>query len=106
MKIRLFHIAHARSGEKGDMDSVGIVARQPEYYSLLVKYCTEAKVKEHLSGIYSGSVERSELPELGMVNFRLLNASVGASAMMLEEIQHKTLSSVMLRMELEIKETI
>ncbi len=54
MKIRLIDIAHARSGDKGDTANVGVIARKPEYYPLLVKYLTAERVKAHFAGIALG----------------------------------------------------
>ncbi len=107
MKIHLLQIAHARSGDKGDTGNVGVIARQPEYYALLVKYLTEERVKTHFEGICLGEVERFELPNIGALNFLLHNSLGGGGTKSLKnDAQGKTLSSVMLRMEMEIEERI
>jgi hypothetical protein len=107
MRIQLYHIAHARSGDKGDTGNVGVIARRPEYYPLLLKYLTSERVKEHFAGICLGPVERFELPNIEAVNFLLHNSLGGGGTKSLKnDAQGKTLSSVMLRMELEIEETL
>ena len=107
MKIRLIDIAHARSGDKGDTGNVGVIARKAEYYPLLTKYLTVERVREHFRGIVLGEVERFELPNLWALNFLLHGALGGGGTKSLKnDAQGKTLSSVMLRMELEIAETI
>jgi hypothetical protein len=35
-RVRLLELAHARSGDKGDTANVGLIARKPEHYALLV----------------------------------------------------------------------
>jgi hypothetical protein len=107
MKIRLIDIAHARSGDKGDTGNVGVIARRPEFYPLLVKYLTLDRVKAHFRGIALGEIERFELPNLGALNF-LLHESLGGGGTrsLKNDAQGKTLSSVMLRMELDIAEHI
>jgi hypothetical protein len=107
MKIQLFQIAHARSGDKGDTGNVGVIARKPEYYPILEKYLTAKQVRNHFTGICLGEVERFELPNIGALNF-LLHKSLGGGGTksLKNDAQGKTLSSVMLRMELEITETI
>ncbi len=107
MKIQLIQIAHARSGDKGDTGNVGVIARKPEYYPLLVKYLTAAKVKKHFEGICLGHVERFELANIGALNF-LLHQSLGGGGTksLKNDAQGKILSSVMLRMEFDIEETI
>jgi hypothetical protein len=105
MKIRLLHLAHARSGDKGDTANIGVIARTPEYYSVLVKYLTAERVKNHFEGICLGNVERYELPNLGALNFLLHESLGGGGTLSLKnDAQGKTLSNVMLRMELEIGE--
>jgi hypothetical protein len=107
MKIRLLDIAHARSGDKGDTGNVGVIARKPEYYPLLAKYLTVERVKNHFAGIALGPVERFDIPNLGAINFLLHEALGGGGTRSLKnDAQGKTLSSAMLRMELDIDEKI
>jgi hypothetical protein len=107
MRIRVLDIAHARSGDKGDTGNVGVIARKEEWYPLLVKYLTVERVKKHFEGITLGRVERFEMPNLGALNF-LLHGSLGGGGTksLKNDAQGKTLSSAMLRMELDIDETI
>ncbi len=105
MRIRLLDIAHARSGDKGDTANIGVIARRAEYYPLLSKYLTAERVKEHFAGITLGTVERFELPNLGALNFLLHRSLGGGGTVSLKnDAQGKTLSSALLRMELEIEE--
>jgi hypothetical protein len=107
VKIRLLEIAHARSGDKGDTANVGVIARRPEYYPVLVKYLTVERVRSHFAGIALGPVERFELPNLGALNFLLHEALGGGGTRSLKnDAQGKTLGSAMLRMELEIEDQL
>src|SRR5579862_3757035 len=102
MKIRLVDIAHARSGDKGDTSNIGLIARKPEYYSVLVEKVTAERVKEHFAGICRGQVERFELPNLNALNFLLYEALDGGGTLSLRaDPQGKTLSTALLRMEIE-----
>ena len=106
-KIQLLQIAHARSGDKGNTANVGVIARKPEYYPLLEKYLTAERVAEHFNGICFGRVDRYELPNLGALNFLLHDSLGGGGTKSLKnDAQGKTLSSVMLRMELQIEEEV
>jgi hypothetical protein len=103
MKIQLLQLAHARSGDKGDTANVGVIARKPEYYPLLVRHLTVERVREHFAGICLGRVERFELPNLGALNFMLHESLGGGGTKSLKnDAQGKTLSNVMLRLELEV----
>lgn len=107
MKIQLLKIAHARSGDKGDTANIGLIALKPEYYPVLVREATAERVKRHFAGICQGDVERFELPNLHALNFLLHQALGGGGTVSLKaDPQGKTLSSALLRMEIEIEEPI
>ena len=107
MKIQLIRIAHARSGDKGDTANIGVIARKAEFYPFLAQYLTAERVAEHFSGICLGKVERFELPNLCALNFLLHQALGGGGTKSLKnDAQGKTLSSALLRMEIEIEEPI
>ena len=106
MQIQLVKLAHARSGDKGDTANVGLIALEPEYYPILRKEVTRARVARHFKGMASG-VERFELPNLNALNFLLHNALGGGGTVSLKtDAQGKTLSTAMLRMEIEVPEEI
>lgn len=103
MKIQLTQIAHARSGDKGDTANVGLIALRDEFFPLLVREVTAARVKEHFKGICKGDVERYELPNLGALNF-LLHESLGGGGTLslMTDAQGKTFSTALLRMQIEV----
>lgn len=107
MKVSLLKLAHARSGDKGDTANVGIIALKDEYYPLLVREVTAEKVKEHFGEIVKGGVERFELPNLKALNF-LLHESLGGGGTMslMTDAQGKTFSTALLRMEIEVPNSI
>ena len=107
MKVRLIDICHARSGDKGDTANIGLIARKSEYYSIIKKHVTADVVKKHFEGICLGKVERYELPNLCALNF-LLHQSLGGGGTksLKNDAQGKTLSSALLRMEIDIEEPL
>jgi hypothetical protein len=106
-RFQLLHLAHARSGDKGDTANVGVIALRPEFYPFLVETLTAQRVKEHFRGICLGKVERFELPNLGALNFLLYNALGGGGTVSLKtDAQGKTLSTAMLRMEVEVPDEL
>ena len=107
MKIQLIKLAHARSGDKGDTANIGLIALKPEYYPILVEQVTAERVKEHFTGICKGKVERFELPNLGALNFLLHEALGGGGTITLKhDAQGKTLSTALLRMEIEVPDEL
>ena len=105
MKVQLVKLAHARSGDKGDTANVGLIALRPEFYPVLVREVTTARVKQHFQGICKGKVERFELPNLEALNF-LLHESLGGGGTLslMTDAQGKTFSTALLRMQIEISD--
>lgn len=103
MKVQLRHIAHARSGDKGDSANIGLIALKPEHYPVLVREITAARVKQHFAELCTGEVERFELPNLHALNFVLHHALDGGGLVSLRtDNQGKTYSTALLRMEIDI----
>jgi hypothetical protein len=101
-KRKLIDLAHARSGDKGDTANVGIIARKPEFYPILVREVTAERVKQHFAGVCLGPVQRYDLPNLGALNFLLHESLDGGGTLSLKaDPQGKTYSSALLRMEID-----
>ena len=96
------YLAHARSGDKGDTANVGLIALEPEYYPILKRQVTVARVARHFKGMVSG-VERFELPNLNALNFLLHGALGGGGTISLKtDAQGKVYSTALLRMEIPV----
>jgi hypothetical protein len=101
-RTALRFLAHARSGDKGNTANVGLIALDPEYYPILVKEVTPARVARHFKGMVSG-VERFELPNLSALNFLLHDALDGGGTISLKtDAQGKVYSTALLRMEISV----
>jgi hypothetical protein len=101
-RLQLRYLAHARSGDKGDTANVGLVALEPEYFPLLQKEVTAARVARHFKGMVS-AVERYELPNLKALNFLLHGALDGGGTISLKtDAQGKVYSTALLRMEITV----
>ena len=105
-RLQLRWLAHARSGDKGDTANVGLIALEPEYYPVLHRQVTTARVARHFKDMVSG-VERFELPNLNALNFLLHNALDGGGTMsLMTDAQGKTFSTALLRMEIDVDDAI
>jgi len=45
MKVKLQHVAHTRSGDKGNTSNIAVFAYTPELYPLLKEQLTEERFK-------------------------------------------------------------
>jgi hypothetical protein len=102
-RVQLIHLAHARSGDKGDTVNVGVIARFPELYDFLRDTLTVERVAAHFEGMIEGRVERFELPNLHALNFLLHGAlGGGGTVSLMTDAQGKTFSTALLRMQVDV----
>src|SRR5580765_8595928 len=101
-EVQLRWLAHARSGDKGDTANVGLIALEPEYFPILVKLVTAARVQRHFNGMVR-SVDRYVLPNLNALNFLLHGALDGGGTISLKtDAQGKVYSTALLRLEIPV----
>jgi hypothetical protein len=107
IKVPLSRLAHARSGDKGDMCNIGVIARAPEIYPWLRRTLTAPLVKRYFKGICRGRVERHEVPNLMGLNFLLHESLGGGGTVSLRlDAQGKTLSHALLAMEVRVPKAL
>lgn len=99
MKLR--EIAHSRTGDKGDISNISLIAFKSEDYELIKEKVTERVVKEWFKGIVQGKVVRYELPNLHAFNFVMYGALGGGVTKSLAHDMHgKSLSSKLLDLDI------
>ncbi len=102
MKIQLGKIAHARSGDKGNLVNIGVIAYAPEHYATLLREVTAERVKAHFADRIEGSVERFELPNIQALNFVCRQALMGGGTLsLLSDAQGKSFGGGILSLEIE-----
>ncbi len=106
-RVQLVHLAHTRSGDKGDTANVGVIVYDEAHYEILKEQLTPASVKAHFGSMVTGEVQRYELPNLGALNFLLHGALDGGGTMsLMNDAQGKVFSTGLLRMEIEVSDEI
>ena len=99
----LRELAHARSGDKGDINNIGVIAYEPHYYPLIRQWLTPERVKAHFGGIVNGAVTRYELPKVHALNFVLEGALGGGVTRSLSIDPHgKSYSALILTIPVEV----
>lgn len=62
-------LAHARSGDKGDIANIAVFAYDAQFYDTLVQQLTAARIQEHYGAMFRGPVRRYEVANLHALNF-------------------------------------
>lgn len=102
-KVQLLELAGARSGDKGDVSNIGVIARSPEAWSVIRREVTPDRVKAHFGELVKGSVEVYELPNLMCLNVVMRGALGGGATNTLRYDQTgKAMATALLRMEVEV----
>lgn len=95
-------IAHLRTGDKGNISQVAVIAYQAEHYALLERSVTAERVVAHLAMLPVTAVRRYELPGLGALNFVIEGALQGGVTRSLGLDAHgKTLGAQLLDLAID-----
>jgi hypothetical protein len=107
IEVSLVRVAHARSGDKGDTASIGLIGRSVECYVWLRENVTAERVKRWFESFSHGEVERHLVPNLWALNFLLHESLGGGGTVSLHiDAQGKTYGPAVLRCKVEIPEPL
>ena len=97
----LREIAHSRTGDKGNVVTVSVIAYRPEDFPLIEASVTAARVTEYFNGIIDRPAIRYSLPKLAALNF-VLQRSDGQSVThtLALDAHGKCLGSALLALEI------
>ncbi len=98
----LKEIAHSRTGDKGNISVISVIAYKDEDYKIIKEKVTEEKLKEYFKDIVYGKITRYEIPSISALNFVLEDALGGGVTRSLAIDMHgKTLGSALLEMRID-----
>jgi hypothetical protein len=99
--VRLREVAHSRTGDKGHLVNVSVIAHDERDFPWLVEVVTAERVRAHLESLIEGPVTRYLLPEIGAMNFVMSRGKDASVTRTLALDAHgKSLSSALLEMPL------
>jgi len=99
--MKLWEIAHSRTGDKGNISNVSLIVYKAEDWERVRSSVTAEKVRKHFQDIVKGEVVRYELPGVKALNFVMQGALGGGVTRSLASDKHgKCLSSYLLEMEI------
>ncbi|CAM5221186.1 hypothetical protein CDEF62S_02103 [Castellaniella defragrans] len=102
--MKLWQLAHSRTGDKGDTSNISVIAYKAEDYAHLCEALTAARVQAHLEQLFAFqthlAVRRYELPRVHALNFVVAGVLRGGVTRSLALDAHgKTLGSILLDLE-------
>lgn len=104
-KVLLRDLAYARSGDKGDISNVGIMAFNKENYEIIKKQVTAEKIRAHYGDWVKGDVKVYEMPNIDSLEVVMYNSLGGGATNTLRLDQTgKAMCIGMLYMDIEVPE--
>ena len=104
MKVKLQHVAHTRSGDKGDTSNIAVFAFEPEFYPLLKDQLSAQRFKAFYKGAIRGEVTRYEAPNIDALCQGALGGGVTRSLCL--DNYGKALSAAVLGFEIEVPDAL
>lgn len=102
-QVLLKDLVYARSGDKGDVSNIGIIARDDRAWAIIQREVTPERLKAHFGAWLQGEVEIYPLPNLQAMNLVLRGALGGGATRTLRYDQTgKAMATAVLRMPVEV----
>ena len=104
-QIELFYVAHGRTGDKGNSQTMSLIPYDERDYALLETQVTGEAVARQFGNLVKGKITRYQLPKLKAFNFVLEEALQGGVNDSLNLDTHgKSRSAVLLAMTIDVPE--
>ena len=101
--VPLVALAHGRSGDKGDIGNIGVLARKADYLPWIRRSATPEAVGRYFAHFVKGKVERFEWPGLNGLNFMLHEGLAGGGiASLRHDPQGKALAQIFMDFPVEV----
>lgn len=107
VEVPLIRIAYGRSGDKGDISNIGLIARSAALLPHLRSQVTEDRVGDWLSHLVKGRITRYDLPGIGAVNFVCEEAlGGGGMASLRNDPLGKGMAQILLTMPVKVPKAL
>ena len=99
--MKLKEIAHSRTGDKGNISIISVIAYNDSDYELIKEKVTVERLKDYFKEIVNGKITRYEIDSISALNFVMEDALGGGVTRSLAIDMHgKSLGSALLEMEI------
>lgn len=103
MRTTLRHVAHLRSGDKGNTATLSVIAYAHEHYPLLVEQVTVEALAAVYGKAVAGPITRYPFPGIHALNFTLEGAlGGGVSRNLAIDVYGKALCAALLDLPIEL----
>ena len=102
-KVKLSDICWYRSGDKGDISNIGLMAKDEKAYEIIKKQVTPERIKAHFKGWVKGDIviyPMDNLQALEIVMFEALGG--GATKTLRIDQTGKSMGNGLAKMEVEV----
>jgi|SRR5690625_1403384 len=107
MLVKLQHVAHVRSGDKGNTSNIGVIAYADELYPTLKTQLTAELVAARMAPLSIDSVVRYEVDGLILLNYVIVGAlGGGVSRSLAIDCYGKALSSALLSIPINVDDEL
>jgi len=107
MLVDLRHLAHLRTGDKGNTINIAVIAYHPELVQRLIAEVTVDAVLAFYNGAVTGPGRRFVVPSLGVINLVLDGALGGGVSRTLRLDQFgKSLGAALLGFKVEVDDAL
>lgn len=103
-KVRLLKdLAYTRSGDKGDVSNIGVLAFDSQAYQQLRRALTPQRLKVHFGPMVRGPIEVYEMPNIEALQIVMRGALGGGATRTLRFDQTgKAMATALLRLEIPL----
>jgi hypothetical protein len=106
-KIKLIDICYYRSGDKGDISNIGLMAKDEKAYNIIKKEVTPERIKAHFKDWVKGDVIIYPMDNLQSLEIMMYHALGGGATKTLRIDQTgKAMGNALVKMEIEVDEDV
>ncbi|MCK4963527.1 MAG: hypothetical protein KAS54_00480 [Dehalococcoidia bacterium] len=103
--MKLFDICYYRSGDKGDISNIGLMAKDEKAYKIIKKEVTPERIKAHFKDWVKGDVIIYPMDNLQSLEIMMYKALGGGATKTLRIDQTgKAMGNALVKMEIEVDE--
>lgn len=101
--VQLRELCYARSGDKGDVCNIGVLAKDARCYELLRSGLTVERIRAHFGDMVRGAIEIYQMPNIEALNIVMRQALGGGASRTLRLDQTgKAMGQALLRLEIPV----